>query len=382
MNVSPSIREIREGNHCTIVLAGSWSIYGTKNSDSAAIPEADRIVVRLQEQKADAVILKNGGISAWDSSLISICLKIIRACDSLGISADDSDLPDGVRSLLRLALAVPPRKDAEHARNKIRILERLGHAVLRIPEISRNTLEFLGETTLAVRRLITGRSACTAESIWSCLHEAGSSSLPIVSLISLLVGLILAFVGVIQLKMFGAQVYTASLVAIGMTRIMGAIMTGIIVAGRTGASYAAVIGTMQVNEEIDALRTLGISPADALVLPRVLALTCMTPLLVIYADFCGMLGGFLVGVGVLGLNPVEYMTFTQKGFMFINLGVGVFHGAVFGFIIAMTGCYQGLKCGRNAEAVGLATTSSVVYSIVGIVLATSIITVICNILQI
>ena len=197
-----------------------------------------------------------------------------------------------------------------------------------------------------------------------------------------LVGLILAFVGVIQLSMFGAQIYVSSLVSVGMTRIMGAIMTGIILAGRTGASYAAVIGTMQVNEEIDALNTLGVPPSDYLVMPRLIALTIMTPLLVLYADFMGIVGGFLVGVGVLGLDPMEYYTFTQKGFNLNNLWVGMVHGLVFGMVISITGCYQGLNCGRNAEAVGRATTSAVVYSIVGIVLATAALTLLCNILKI
>ncbi len=125
-----------------------------------------------------------------------------------------------------------------------------------------------------------------------------------------------------------------------MTRIMGAIMTGIILAGRTGASYAAVIGTMQVNEEIDALTTLGVAPSDYLIMPRVLALTAMTPLLVLYSDFMGIMGGFIVGVGILGLDPMEYYTFTQKGFNINNLWVGMVHGAVYGMLIAITGCYQ------------------------------------------
>ena len=156
-----------------------------------------------------------------------------------------------------------------------------------VPKTARHILDFLGETVLAFGRLLRGKSACTPDNVWLCLQEASIEALPIVSLISLLVGFILAFVGVVQLRMFGAEIYVSSLVAIGMTRIMGAIMTGIILAGRTGASYAAVLGTMQVNEEIDALTTLGVPPSDYLLLPRVIALTTMTPLLVLYADIMG-----------------------------------------------------------------------------------------------
>ena len=248
--------------------------------------------------------------------------------------------------------------------------------------MAHDIFDFIGELVLSAGRLFRGRSSCTPGNVWLAVQESGVDALPIVSLISLLVGLILAFVGVIQLKMFGAEIYVSSLVAVSMTRIMGAIMTGIILAGRTGASYAAVIGTMQVNEEIDALTTLGVAPSDYLIMPRVLALTAMTPLLVLYSDFMGIMGGFIVGVGILGLDPMEYYTFTQKGFNINNLWVGMVHGAVYGMLIAITGCYQGLRCGRNAEAVGKATTSAVVYSIVGIVLSTAVLTILCNILNI
>ena len=136
-----------------------------------------------------------------------------------------------------------------------------------------------------------------------------------------------------------------------------------------------------MNEELDALTTLGVSPSDYLLLPRLLALTAMTPLLVLYADLMGILGGFVVGAGILGLDPMEYYTFTRKGFGLSNLWVGILHGTVFGMVIALTGCYQGLRCGRSAEAVGTATTRAVVFSIVGIVLSTAALTLLCNILE-
>ena len=219
--------------------------------------------------------------------------------------------------------------------------------------------------------------------IWFCCSKnVGPRRLPIVSLISLLVGLILAFVGAIQLKMFGAQIYVADVVGIGMVRVMGAIMTGIIMAGRTGAAFAAQLGTMEVNEEIDALKTLGISPMEFLVLPRMIALIVMMPLLCLYADLLGILGGLIVGVGMLDLGVMEYLNETRAAVTLTNLWIGLFHSAVFGVLIALSGCLRGMQCGRSASAVGYATTSAVVTSIVSIVVATAIITFVCQVLGI
>jgi phospholipid/cholesterol/gamma-HCH transport system permease protein len=199
---------------------------------------------------------------------------------------------------------------------------------------------------------------------------------------SILVGLILAFIGAIQLKVFGAQIYVASLVGIGMVRALAAIMTGIIMAGRTGASFAAQLGTMQVNEEIDALRTLGISPMEFLVLPRMLALFLMMPLLSLYADLMGILGGLIIGVSMLDLNLMEYYNKTRESVHLNDFCVGLFSAAVFGVLVALAGCLRGMQSGRSASAVGEATTSAVVTSIVSIVVAMAVITVVCHVLNI
>ena len=179
--------------------------------------------------------------------------------------------------------------------------------------------------------------------------------------------------------MFGAEIYVSSLVALAVTRVMGAIMAGVIVAGRTGASYAATLGSMQVNEEIDALKTMGVSPFDFLVLPRVLALSLMMPLLIVYADLMGILGGAFVGILMLGLSPDDYFRMTLKALLMRNVLIGIVHGAVYGVIISLCGCYRGVTCGRNASAVGFATTSAVVDSIVFMTVATAVLTVIFSV---
>ncbi|TAM41355.1 ABC transporter permease, partial [bacterium] len=208
----------------------------------------------------------------------------------------------------------------------------------------------------------------------------GADAFALVSLISLLVGMILAFIGAIQLRLFGAQIYIANIVGIAMVRVMGAVMTGVLMSGRTGASFAAELGLMQTNDEIDALQTLGISPVEFLVMPRVLALIIMMPLLTVYADFMGILGGLFVSTSILGLNPVEYWQHTQAAVKLSNLWVGLIHSFVFGIIVAVAGCLRGIKCARSAAAVGEATTSAVVSGITGIVIATAIITLICQVL--
>jgi phospholipid/cholesterol/gamma-HCH transport system permease protein len=230
--------------------------------------------------------------------------------------------------------------------------------------------------------MMTARARFQSRDLWVLIQECGVQALPIVSLISVLVGLILAFVGAVQLQQFGAQIFVADLVAIAMTREMGAMMAAIIMAGRTGAAFAAQLGTMQVNEEIDALKTLGISPIDFLVLPRMTALILMLPLLTIYADVLGIIGGALVGVVMLDLPPILYWNQTVQAITLNDVLLGVGKSAVFGVLIALSGCLRGIQSGRSASAVGAAATSAVVTAIVLIVVFDGIFAVIANILGI
>jgi phospholipid/cholesterol/gamma-HCH transport system permease protein len=205
---------------------------------------------------------------------------------------------------------------------------------------------------------------------------------PIVTLISLLVGLILAFVGAVQLALFGAQLYIADLVALGMTREMGALMTAIIMSGRSGAAFAAQIGTMNVNLELSALRVMGFGPVEFLVLPRMLALILVMPLLCLYADLLGIIGGGMVSVAFFDTPLTQYLHRTAEAVKLSDFFVGLFKCGVFGVLIALAGCLRGMQCGRSASAVGDAATSAVVTGIVFIVIADSIITLICNRLNI
>ncbi|MFZ5761051.1 MAG: MlaE family ABC transporter permease [Thermodesulfobacteriota bacterium] len=321
-------------------------------------------------------------MGSWDSGFIAFLAGLKALCAEQGTVVDETSLPAGVQRLLQLAAVVPERRSAARKKKRPTFLERCGDHAMSVWREIVEMLAFLGEATLSCGRLFTGRARFRRTDLLAIMQECGASALPIVSLISMLVGLIFAFVGAVQLSMFGAQIYVASLVGIAVVRVMGAVMTGVIMAGRTGAAFAARLGTMQVNEEIDALVTLGIPPMDFLVLPRLLGLAIMMPLLCLYADLLGILGGLIVGVFMLDLNAMEYLVMTQKAVRLQDFWIGLFHSLVFGVLVALAGCLRGLRCGRSASAVGDAATSAVVTAIVSIVVATAVITVICNVLGI
>ena len=239
----------------------------------------------------------------------------------------------------------------------------------------------MGDAALALARFVRGKATFRWVDLFGIIQDCGPSALPIVTLISFLVGLILAFMGAVQLKSFGAQVYVADLVAIAATREMGCLMTGIIMAGRTGAAFAAQLGTMRVNEEIDALTTMGIPAMDFLVLPRMVALILMMPLLTVYSDLLAIFGGAFVGVTMLDLGLIEYLDRTTHALTLTNFFLGVIKGSVFGVLIALSGCLRGMQSGRSAAAVGLAATSAVVTAIVLIVVAEGIFAVVLDVLK-
>lgn len=323
------------------------------------------------------LLFVDDGIKNWDSSVVLVLYDVIKPAIAKKISYDVSGLPQNLQELVKLAFAVD-RKPSHGGDKPDSFLEKLGESSIKLLHKIDSVFDFLGDICKAFSKAVIGKSLMRSSDFGDALNECGPKAMGIVMLISFLVGLILAFVGAVQLKEFGAQIYVASLVTIGMCRIMGAIMVGIIMAGRTGSAYAATIGTMQVNEELDALQTMGLSSTDFLVLPRILALVLAMPILTMIADFMGMLGGASVGVFMLDIPYQEYWNYSIRAFNLNNFLVGIFHGICFGVIIAVCGCYQGIKCGRNADSVGLATTQSVVSAVVAMIVATGIITVICQ----
>jgi phospholipid/cholesterol/gamma-HCH transport system permease protein len=370
MSADPAIGTVR------LQLSGSWRL-------SQPLPAAADVERQL-EARSDLrrVVFEARGVSDWDSGLLTFLRRLDGFVRRAGLEADASGLPEGVRRLLQLTTAVPERAGARRAVEREPFLARVGKETLGLIEGSRDVVAFLGEVTLAFGRLMRGKARFRYSDLMVTIQEVGAQALPIVSLISFLVGMILAFLGSVQLLQFGAQIYVAPLVAIGMARDMAAMMVGIILAGRTGAAFAAQLGTMQVNEEIDALSTFGFAPMDFLVLPRILALVLMTPLLCLYGDLMGILGGAFVGVTFLDLPPVTYFQSTQEGVRLVDFAGGLIKAAVYGIVVAVAGCLKGIQCGRSSAAVGQATTSAVVTSIIFIVVSMATLTVIYNALGI
>lgn len=262
--------------------------------------------------------------------------------------------------------------------NKQDIFERVGDGALQFVRRVRNVMRFVVEIFCAIKNIFLGRAVTRRIDLWVEIDRAGVRAVPIVALISFMIGVIIAFVGHMQLKMFGAEIYVAALVAISMIRILGAMMTGIIMSGRTGASYAAEIGTMRANEEIDALKTMAVSPVEFLVAPRVLALTITMPILTIIADVVAIIGGMCVAIAVMNVSVIEYWHTTMDWLSFNNFAIGVLHGWLFGWVIAITGCLYGMGATKTSSGVGRAATRAVVASIVGCIVVTAILTLVFN----
>jgi len=320
------------------------------------------------------------GLGKWDSALPVFIVQLAREAAERHIELDPSGLPDGARRLLDLARAVQPASDAAGKTRRLSVIERVGQFTLEYFRGARELIAFVGEAAISLGRFVIGRAQYRSRDLWLIIQEVGPQALPIVSLLAFLIGLIMAYMGAIQLRRFGTEIYVANMVAIAMTREMGALMTGIIVAGRSGAAFAAQLGTMQVNEEIDALKTLGISSMDFLVLPRMLALSLMVPLLALYADVVGMLAGMLIGVTILDLGVLEYYRQTVDSLSLNHIVTGLIKAGVYGVLVAMAGCLRGIQSGRSAAAVGQATTSAVVTGIVFIITAGALLTVVYDIL--
>ena len=364
-----------------VSVSGNWERTALSGSPSCSGLLTGAALAELDRAGLSSVRFVAPDLEGWDSLLLSALNSVAREAVKRGLAVDSSALPGGMGPMLDMALAVPP-SDQARAQHEEGFLETLGGKVMAVPGITLSVLEFLGDVAQSLGRFFLGRASFSRRDLWNVFRECGVDALPIVTLTSLLLGLILAFVSSMQLKLFGAEIYVASLVGVSMVRVMGPVLTGIVLAGRTGASFAAVIGSMQVNEEVDALTGFGIAPVDFLVLPRVLGLAIMTPLLTLYSNVAGIGGGFLVAVLMLDITPAAYLENTLSFMKMSYVWVGLLHALVFGFLIALCGCYQGIRSGRNASAVGRATTAAVVNSIVGIIVATSVITIIFTVVDI
>ena len=377
MEAQGFIKGENKGTDLSLHFKGQWTI-------SSAFPSLAEITSLFSDTpvKIVSVCFDTSELQAWDSRFL-VMLNAIKEYAAAGnILFVAEGLPSGVQRLLTLASASPDKPSVKPDDTNPSFLETVGNKTSYLIQDSREFVSFTGTITLSYLRLFSGKAQFLTSDFLAFLEECGPAALPIVSLISVLVGVILAFVGAVQLQLFGAEIYIANLVGLGMTREMGAMMAAIIMAGRTGAAFAAQLGTMQVNEEIDALQTMGIDPVDFLVLPRLSALLLMMPLLTLWADLLGIGGGFLIAWLTLDISMAEYYNQTIGSITLRHFGVGLFKSIIFGYLVAFSGCLRGMQCGRSASAVGTAATSAVVTAIVLIVVSDSIMTVIFNILGI
>lgn len=343
---------------CNLFVCGDWYLGHT--------PEANTLTDQISPETTELTLL-TPELGQWDSSLAIILLHVAHWCNAKNIAFNTQLAPQGLQQLIRLATDVPAYENAK-SNDPIPFAKNLRKKLTAIGQEVNLTLTFIGEATLAVLQWLGGKAKTRRSDILYFIQQAGPSALGIVTLISLLVGMILAYLGSVQLRQLGAQVYVADLVSLGMVREMGALMTAVIMAGRTGAAYAAQLGTMQVNDEIDALKVMGISSMEFLVLPRLIALVFVMPLLCVYADIIGMAGGALIAAN-MDVSFTQYILQTQGAVDWLDIWTGIFKSLFFGVLIAIAGCQAGLNCGRDSNAVGMAATNAVVRAIVYLVVA-------------
>jgi len=365
----------KEDGVLLVEIVGDWL-------DRSALPDLADVEQELTHTPAKAVEFDASALGRWDSALMVRILALNDLCTKAKVEFRATTLPEGLAKLIALSQAVPEKTDAARKITTLSFLQRVGESGLASWTGGAAMLSFLGESVVASLKLVRGHAQFRWSDTLMVIQQTGPEALGIVALINFLIGMILAFVGATELAQFGASIYTADLVAVASVREMACIMTGIIICGRTGAAFAAQLGTMKVNQEIEAFQTFGISPFEFLVLPRMVALILMMPLLCVFADLIAIGGGFLVSTLMLDVSPMLYLDRTIESIHLSTFLLGVVKGGFFGVIVALTGCLRGMQCGTNAAAVGQATTSAVVTGITWIIASDGIFAVICNALHI
>lgn len=362
-----------ESGRVIVRLTGAWT---ARNS----VPDAEPLDKALEGTPGvREVVFDSTGVTRFDSALPAYLLRCKEIADTRMAVIDTTTMPEGVRRLLALALARPVREEADHSETVITFLHRVGEWGLQSAGSWHKAIDFIGHTAIALVALVRGRARFRRSELLYFIQSCGVDALPIVTLISFLTGLIMAYVGSVQLKQFGATMYVANLVGLAMVREMGVLMTGIILCGRTGTAFAAQLGSMNASEEISAFRVLGINPVEYLVLPRLLALTLMMPLLTLYANFVGMIGGLVV-VSSMDVSVEQYFLQLVKAISMTNFCSGLIKSVFFGGLIAWAGCFRGMTSGRSSLDVGNAATGAAVLGITLIIVADALFAVIFNVI--
>lgn len=370
--MSPEYRMVYSNSILDIELLGDWIL------DSEYPDDFDDQLELQFKQNSDIkqVNVTMTQVTQWNSVLLTSILCLKKLCQQFQIQLNTTQLPVEMIRLIDLSSKVPKRDVDDHIPKNTRFLHNIGTNVISAVKELGEVIAFLSNAVIAFFTMIRGKAVYRSSDTWLVMQQTGAEALPIVSLLNFLVGAILGYIGAMQLEKFGAEIFIGDMVGVAMTREIAAIITAIIMAGRTGAAFAAQLGTMKVNEEIDALRSMGISPMEFLVLPRMIGMMLMMPLLAIYANFMGIFGGALVAYSMLNISLEQYLSVVIKSVGLNDVAAGIFMSVVFGAIVAVVGCQKGLSCGKSAEAVGASTTSAVVTSTVIIFVCAAILTVI------
>lgn len=357
------LKTARQGDARILSAGGDWTLPSLAALDPIARDaQAAAGASRARFQLHDVLRMDTGG--AW------LLARTTRALEAQGVAVSFEGANEAQDELLRLARAVPaePIPPAAVSRGVMRLLEKTGRATCGIGLHAAAMLSFFGEILIALGRSVLQPWRLRGTALVRQIELTGLDAVPIVALLSFLIGIVLAFQGADQLRRFGADIFTVNLLGVSVLRELGVLLTAIIVAGRSGSSFTAQIGAMQVNQEIDALRTIGLDPVEVLVLPRVLALAIALPLLVFLADIMALAGGALMVVTALDIPLAQFLRQLATAVKPATFWTGMAKAPVFAFLIAMVGCYEGMRAERNAAGIGRATTKAVVVSIFLVIL--------------
>lgn len=356
-----------EGEWLLVELQGAWRIIETRPSWVTLLAERDPVRVKFVW----------GRLEDWDSALLLFVFEVRQWCRTKNVQCDLSDLPEALQKLLRQLVVV--NETAMPIDRSRDFLTMVGLAAQDVWGKTKEIATFVGECVISATNLVKRPHKFRWRDCLDEMQQCGAMALPIVSLISLLIGIIMAYQSAVLMRQFGADIYVADAVGLVMVREMGAMMTAIILAGRTGAAFAATLGNMKAGEEIDALQTLGIRPVDFLVMPRLVALGVMMPLLALYANGLGIFGGMMVARGLLNIPPSAYWVETLTAVDLSDISTGLIKAAAFGVLVGLAGCHRGLRAERSAAGVGRATTSAVVMGLLLIIVADAVFAVMFNI---
>jgi phospholipid/cholesterol/gamma-HCH transport system permease protein len=377
-SVAAALVERDEAGSFVLAAAGEWLV------QTAA--ELDRRLRALEIPKGRRVTLDLAGIDRLDTAGAWLLLRTEHDLAARGNAVEIRNLQPGFAPLLEQIRAGGMVTPAAHPRPEHHtiagFLAKIGEISLGLIARGYSILSFFGLVCITVADLVIHPRRLRLTPIVAQMEQTGVNALPIVGLLAFLIGIVLAYQGADQLRRFGAEIYTVNLLAVGVLRELGVLMTAIIIAGRSGSAFTAQLGTMRVNEEIDALRTIGLDPVEVLVIPRLFSLLLTLPALTLYANLMGLLGGCLMSWGALGITIPQFFRQLQSALGPWTLWIGVLKAPFFAAIIALIGCYEGFQVARSAESVGRKTTLSVVEAIFLVIVVDAAFSVIFSILQI